>query len=67
MTTWGHPDRASGANRCGAVELDNHTEGVVKKVLVLLLLLVSPGRAAADPVIDWNETALSAAFAGKSG
>ena len=35
----------------------------MKKVLVLLLLLVSPGRAAADPVIDWNETALSAAFA----
>ena len=35
----------------------------MKKVLVLLLLLVSPGRADADPVIDWNETALSAAFA----
>ena len=36
----------------------------MKKVLVLLLLLVSPGRANADPVIEWNETALSAAFAG---
>jgi hypothetical protein len=52
-----------GANRRGAVERNDHTEGVVKKVLVLLLLLVSPGRAGADPVIDWNETALSAAFA----
>src|SRR4029079_4200513 len=59
----GHLDRASGVNRCGAVELDNHTEGAVKRVLVLLLLLVCPGRAAADPVIDWNETALGAAFA----
>jgi len=47
-----------------AVELTEPTEGVVKKLLVLLLLATSPGRAGADPVIHWNETALSVAFAG---
>ena len=31
---------------------------------VVVLLLSFPGRVDADPVIDWNETALSAAFAG---
>jgi hypothetical protein len=31
---------------------------------VVVLLLSSPGRADADPVIEWNATALSAAFAG---
>jgi hypothetical protein len=46
------------------VGLENNWEDPVKKALALLLLLVWPGRAAADPVIHWNETALSAAFAG---
>ena len=37
---------------------------VVLTCSVLVLLLSFPGRANADPVIDWNATALSSAFAG---
>ena len=35
----------------------------MKKLLVLLLLLGWTGLARADAVLDWNETAASAAFA----
>ena len=35
----------------------------MKRLLVLLLVLSWPGLARADAVLDWNETAASAAFA----
>jgi hypothetical protein len=35
----------------------------MKKLLLVLLVLAWPGPARADAVIDWNETAASAAFA----
>jgi hypothetical protein len=36
----------------------------MKKLLLVLLVLACPGPARADAVIDWNETAASASFAG---
>jgi hypothetical protein len=36
----------------------------MKKLLLVLLVLAWPGPARADAVIDWNETAASAGFAG---
>jgi hypothetical protein len=38
-------------------------EALMKKLLILLLVLGWPGLARPDAVLDWNETAASAAFA----